>query len=153
MQPIPIRPDVNASRAAAVTSLTRAAIATATRHLANFGGPGKSWPNDRDVELILRAPSSPATTVSNAALAHISTAFLAALVPVSAAAALISRSLQLSFDGAAAISVPTLTMPLADFVGQGKPIPVAQGTSSSGVVLEPHKLAVITALSGPRTSR
>jgi hypothetical protein len=53
----------------------------------------------------------------------------------------------------AAFSVPTLTMPLADFVGQGKPIPVAQGTSSSGVVLEPHKLAVITPLSGPRTSR
>jgi hypothetical protein len=54
----------------------------------------------------------------------------------------------LSFDGNAAIGLPSLTLPLADFVGQGKPIPVVMGASSTGVVLEPHKLATIIALSG-----
>lgn len=148
MQPIPLRPDINASRAAAVTSIVRAAIATGMRHLdANYAGPAKAWPNDRDVELVLRAPSSPATTVNAAALAHVAYAFLATLIPVSASAALISRSLQLTFDGAASISVPSLALPLADFAGQGKPIPAVQGTSAA-ILLEPHKLSVITALTG-----
>jgi hypothetical protein len=40
---------------------------------------------------------------------------------------LISRSLQLSFDGAAAIAVPSLALPLADFIGETKPIPAMQG--------------------------
>jgi hypothetical protein len=138
---LPLRPDVNASRDAAVTSLVRAAISTGLRHLSyDYAGPAKKWPNDRDVELILRAPSSPLTTTNTATLAHIAVSFLAALVPFSASAALIDRSLKLSFNGAASISMPTLTLPLADFVGQGKPIPVVQGTSASGVTLEPHKL-------------
>lgn len=38
-------------------------------------------------------------------------------------------------------------MPLADFVGQDKPIPATQGQSGT-ISLAPHKLAVITALTG-----
>jgi hypothetical protein len=144
--PIPLRPDVGATARAAVTSLTRAAIATGLRYVSPVGAEKKSWPGDRDVELVLRAPSAPATTVNSAALAHISTAFLSALVPFSAAAALVARSLQLTFDGNATISLPTLTLPLADFVQEGKPIPVAMGSSSAGVVLSPFKIAVLVTL-------
>jgi hypothetical protein len=147
--PIPLRPDVNASRNAAVASLVRASISTGLRTLdRSYGGPEKSWPGDRDVELILRTPQTPTSTTNATALAHVSTSFLSALVPFSASAALIDRSLKLSFNGAASISMPTLTLPLADFVGQGKPIPVVQGTSASGVTLEPHKLATIVPLTG-----
>ena len=38
-------------------------------------------------------------------------------------------------------------MPLADFVGEGQPIPALQGTSSVQAVVEPAKFAVIIALS------
>jgi hypothetical protein len=148
MQPIPLRPDVTASARAAVTSLVRAAISTGLRYVSPVGAERKSWPGDRDVELVLRAASAPATTVNSAALTHIAYSFLSALQPFSAAAALVDRSLKLNFDGAASISVPNLTLPNADFVGQGKPIPVVMGASSSGVLLEPHKLATIIALSG-----
>jgi hypothetical protein len=149
MNPIPLRPDRDATRAAAVASLTRAALSTGMRTLdRSYASHEKAWPHDRDIDLILRTAMTPTSTTNAAALTQIATAFLAALVPVSAAAALIARSLQLSFNGAASISMPTLTLPLADFVGQGKPIPVVQGTSAGGVTLEPHKLATIVALTG-----
>lgn len=147
--PVPLRPDRDAMRAAAVTSLTRAAIATGLRTLdpANYAGHDKAWPNDRNIDLVLRAPSSPTDTVNAAALATVATAFVAALVPVSAAAGLIARGLQLSFNGAVAINVPGLVLPLADFIGQAKPIPAVQGTSNAAR-LDPYKLAVIVALTG-----
>jgi hypothetical protein len=146
MQPIPLRPDINASRAAAVMSLSRAAISTGLRALdRNFAGP--AWPHDRDVELVLRAPTTPTSTVNAAALARVAYSFLAALVPVSAAAALISRSLQLSFDGAASIAMPSLSLPLANFVAQGAPIPATQGTSGT-ISLAPFKMATIVTLTG-----
>jgi Phage capsid family len=143
-----LRPDVGAVRAAAVTSLTRAAISTGMRSLdRNYAGHEKAWPGDRDVDLVLRAPMTPTSTTDAAALARVAYAFVASLVPVSAAAALIARSLQLNFDGAAAISVPSLALPLADFVGQDKPIPAVQGTSGA-ITLHPFKLATIVELTG-----
>lgn len=42
------------------------------------------------------------------------------------------RSLQLSFGNAAQLSIPTLSMPHAQFIAEGKPIPVVQGLSSPG---------------------
>jgi hypothetical protein len=75
-------------------------------------------------------------------------AFVASLVPVSAAAAVIARSLRLAFDGAAQIGVPALTLPAAQWIGEGHPIPVSQGTTSPGAVIVPHKLAVLIALTG-----
>ena len=55
--------------------------------------------------------------------------------------------MQLTFNGAVAISIPSLTLPLVDFVAQGTPIPAIEGTSAA-INLEPYKMAVITSLSG-----
>jgi Phage capsid family len=114
----------------------------------NYAGHEKTWPHDRDIDLVLRAPVTPSSTTNTAALARVAYAFVDALVPVSAAAALVARSLQLNFDGAASIIIPSLTLPLADFVGQRNAIPVTQGTSSAGVTLSPFKMAVIVGLTG-----
>jgi HK97 family phage major capsid protein len=147
--PIPLRPDVGAMRAAAAASITRASIATGLRTLdRGYAGHEKAWPHDRDVDLLLRAAMTPTSTTSASALIRVAYAFVDSLIPVSAAAALISRSLQLTFDGAASISIPNLTLPLADFVGQSAPIPVVQGNSTGTISLEPHKLATIVPLSG-----
>jgi hypothetical protein len=59
----------------------------------------------------------------------------------------LADSLQLTFNGAVAISIPSLTLPLVDFVAQGTPIPAIEGTSAA-INLEPYKMAVITSLSG-----
>ena len=55
--------------------------------------------------------------------------------------------MELTFNGAVAISIPSLTLPLVDFVAQGTPIPAIEGTSAA-INLEPYKMAVITSLSG-----
>ena len=67
------------------------------------------FPEDRDVELVLRAPVSPSSTTSNA-LAAIGVPFIRALAPVSAAAQVIDKSLKLSFDNGDSRR-PTLTPP------------------------------------------
>jgi subtilisin family serine protease len=54
--------------------------------------------------------------------------------------------LTLQFGGAAQISVPSIALPVADFVGEGAPIPVRQATTSTGPTLTPFKFAVITTL-------
>jgi hypothetical protein len=59
----------------------------------------------------------------------------------------LADSLQLTFNGAVVISIPSLTLPLVDFVAQGTPIPAIEGTSAA-INLEPYKMAVITSLSG-----
>jgi len=78
----------------------------------------------------------------------ISAAFLSALVPQSAGADLMQRGIELNFAGAAQISCPGISIPAADFVGEGSPIPAAQGVTSAGPTLLPHKIAVITSLTG-----
>jgi hypothetical protein len=50
--------------------------------------------------------------------------------------------LQLSFDGAAQINVPALTLPYAEFLGEGQAIPIVQGTSSPGAVVVPAKIGL-----------
>jgi hypothetical protein len=79
-------------------------------------------------------------------VAQTAVAFVDSLVPLSAAAGLIQRSLQLSFGGAAKILVPGVFLPLADFVAEGAPIPAVQGATSTQADVEPCKFAVITAL-------
>ena len=91
---------------------------------------------------MLRAAVSPATIASSPALAAFATAFLAALVPQSAGADLLRRGLSLEFGGNASIHVPSLSIPAADFVGEGEAIPVAEAPGTD-VWLSPHKLAVI----------
>jgi hypothetical protein len=134
----------SALRAAAVASVARAALNVAR----NVRGRSvkSSWPDDRNAELLTRAASTPASLANTTALQQVAPHFVASLVPVSAAAAVIARSLQLSFDGAAQIGVPALMLPSAAFVGDGMSIPVAQGTSSPGAVITPAKLAAIIPL-------
>jgi hypothetical protein len=112
----------------------------------------RMWGDDggRGAMAILKSASSPAltSTPSWAGLyAHVVPMFLASLVPQSAGADLLARGLQLSFDGAGAIQLPLIGRVPAGFVGESKPIPVVQYNISAGVKLEPHKLALITALS------
>jgi hypothetical protein len=76
----------------------------------------------------------------------LSLVFLAALRGISAGAALLTRGLQVRFNGEGQIFLPTIAQGQAGFVGQGKPIPVAQFASASGVSLTPHKLALISSL-------
>jgi hypothetical protein len=70
------------------------------------------------------------------------------LVPTSAGADLLARGIGLNFDGAASISVPGITIPTGDFVAEGAPIPAVAAVTSAGPTLSPHKLAVITSLTG-----
>jgi hypothetical protein len=129
-------------------AITRAAIAIA------FGGLSRGtlpeqvmrsrWPDDRDAMLVLRAASSPATTVNTPALVQTVKAFLAALRPVSASIDLLQRGVGLDFAGAAQITLPSLSAPVVDFVGEGMPIPAVAGVSSTGPSLSPHKVGVIT---------
>lgn len=142
--PIPLRPDINALREAALTSLVRACVNAARKVHDRFAK--SAWPDDRHADLIIRAATTPATLADTTALHQIALYFVASLIPVSAAAAVIARSLQLSFDRAAQISVPALTLPHAAWLGEGAPLPVVQGTSSPGALIDPYKLGVIVPL-------
>jgi hypothetical protein len=110
----------------------------------------RAFGDDRGVQTILRAASSPASTTTAgwaSEFAHVTTLFLASLAPVSAGVEVLGRGIQLRFDGDGAISLPTIALGSgATFIGQGKPIPVVQFPTTSGVQLVPHKLALITTL-------
>jgi len=143
--PIPLRPSLDALRESALTSIAKACVYMA-RNAGKSDRPKLG--SDRLAEmLVTRAPTSPTKIADAAALAHVAYYFIASLVPTSAAAAVIARSLQLSFDNAAEICVPGLTLPLAAWVGEGNPIAVQQGTSSASTLLTPFKLATILTLS------
>jgi hypothetical protein len=139
-----MRPDPDAQARAALRSVARAAL-IASRTAAK--SPQKSeWQSDRTVEYLLRSPVSPTTLAATTALAQVRVHFLPSLVPVSAAAAVLGESMQFSFDGASQISVPSVSLPTAGFVGEGAAIPVIQGTSTANVSLTPSKLAAILVL-------
>jgi hypothetical protein len=149
--PIPLRPDYTATRDAAVASLVRACIATGLATLDRETRPSdhaRAWADDRALGLILRAAVSPATIASTPQLASVAASFLATLVPMSAGADLLGRCIGLNFAGAAQIRVPGIAVPSADFVAEGAAIPVVKALTSPGPTLDPHKLAVITSLSG-----
>jgi hypothetical protein len=107
----------------------------------------KAFEGDRDVERIIRAAVNPADTTSG--LLGYAQVLLKALAPISASAALVDHVGALSWPaGVGNLLVPAINMTgLAQFVGEGAPIPVPQGLSSK-VTLSPYKLALITALSG-----
>lgn len=149
--PIPLRPNRDALREAALTSLVRACVNAARKVHDRFAK--SAWPDDRHADLIIRAATTPATLADTTALHQIALYFVASLIPVSAAAAVIARSLQLSFDRAAQISVPALTLPHAAWLGEGAPLPVVQGTSSPGALIGPCKLGVIVPLTGEMIRR
>jgi Phage capsid family len=65
---------------------------------------------------------------------------------MSAGADLLARGLELSFGGAAAISVPAIAIPAAGFVGEGRLIPAVTAPTSVGATLTPHNVKAIAAL-------
>lgn len=124
-----------------MTSIVRACLVKARGAHDRFAK--SEWPQDYVAELITRAAAVPTSLANATALATTAYFFVGSLTPVSAAAAVISQSLQLTFNGAAHLSIPSLTLPQAAWVGEGQPIPVVQGVSSAGVTVEPYKLATI----------
>jgi hypothetical protein len=149
---IPLRPDPIALAHNAVASLVRAAAAIGLGELDKTVRASeharRRFGEDRNLDLVLRAAVTPTTLAGTPALAHITVAFLDALVPLSAGADLLGRGIGLNFNGAASITAPNIAIPTADFVGEGAPIPVVQAPTTPGPTLTPNKLAVITSLTG-----
>ncbi|UVO30167.1 phage major capsid protein [Bradyrhizobium arachidis] len=104
-----------------------------------------SWQDDRNVPLLIRAAQQPTSTTDAAALMAVIMHLVESLVPISAAAQVIARSLGLAFDHATQLSIPAVSLPAAGWVGEGRPIPVQQG-ATTGKLLDPHKVAVIVVL-------
>jgi hypothetical protein len=100
------------------------------------------WHDDKVIDYLIRAPVAPLKISDAAMLAQLRISFLASLVPLSAAAAVLAESVQFSFDHAASISVPSVSLPTAGWVGENLAIPVLQGATSA-VTLTPAKLAAI----------
>jgi hypothetical protein len=155
-RPIPLRPDPSALRRAGLTALMRTATAhvlAAERRDSPRQDPVKlaerMWPGDRDVGLLVRGAVSPTTTTSaSALLTTLTQFFIEALAPVSAGALLLPRTLQLSFDGNAVISVPSFTADAASgggFVGEGQPIS-ARSLLAQLLQLDPSKLSTISGM-------
>jgi hypothetical protein len=153
-RPIPLRPDPAALDRWALNTLTRSVIVLARSKLDTAIKPSEftrqHWIDEaKAIDWMTRATSTAAQTTTAgwaAELAHVVLTFLPSLIPISAGANLLSRGLQLEFDGARAISLPLITPGQATFVAEGKAIPVVQYATSAGVTLQPHKLATITTL-------
>ena len=148
----PIVPEDYRDNGASIAPLVRAAIAVGLGALDKTARPlehaKRRFGDDRSLGLVLRSATSPATLAGNPELARVAVAYLEALQPASAGADLLARGIGLNFADAAQISVPGIAVPNADFVGEGQPIPVQMAPTSVGTTLTPHKLAVITSLTG-----
>ncbi len=149
-QGVPLRPDPAARHRAAVTSFSRACVASAMtlgRDLTASEYTAQNWPDDRTSRLILRSPTIPHSTTDAAALTAVSTAILQLLVPQSAAADLFGRGIALQFGRAAHITVPRVSLPTGGFVGESQPIPIRVATTAPGPTLCPNKFANAVTLS------
>jgi hypothetical protein len=146
-QGLSFRPDIGALHRNNITTLNRA-VASAALSAITHEGPeriaARVWPDDVALVPLLKGSTAITTTASAAALVQqIIPSFIASLTPVSAAAALLDKSLALRFGPEAGlIHVPRISPPAATFVGEGKPIPLAAGLIT-GPILEPKKIAVI----------
>jgi hypothetical protein len=75
-------------------------------------------------------------------------AFLSVLVPSCAAADVLERALQLHWDHAASIVLPSMALGTVDWVPEGGAFPHRQYTTSPGATLHPYKLGTLTSLTG-----
>jgi hypothetical protein len=139
--PVPLVPSPQLTRENALRSFVRGCVLVARQTRDR-----SIWSDDHAIDLVLRAPVTPTTTQSAATLATIKIALIAALVPTSAAARVIAQSLKLEWDGAYQINIPGLTIPRANWVSEDHAVPVEQGLSSAGAVVDPYKLATIIPL-------
>jgi Phage capsid family len=149
-RPIPLKLDPDRLQRDAVRSLSRAVIATGRAALdqnVRASDVARQW-DDHNVELVLRAAVSPTSMANSVAMSQVGAAFLSALVPASAGAALLARGVQLNFAGAATIGVPNVASPAADFVAENQPFPVRTAPTSAGATLSVRKLGVIVVLTG-----
>src|SRR5215469_9713339 len=114
-----------------VSSLVRACCSLALGTIRNMpprAVAASNW-GDSGADYLLRAAVPPATMGTVPALVQtIMPDFLAALAPVSAAAKIFQAGLQLTFDNAGQVNVPTLTgdPSFAAFVADGAPIMAPQ---------------------------
>jgi hypothetical protein len=122
---IPLRPSVDALVARALQLVAQSAVAA-----------GKA-------AFLSRAATTPTRLSDAPNLAVVESYFLPSLAPASAAASVIDLSLKTSFDTAAQISVPGISLPTAGWVGEGQAIAVLQGTTSQAALLSPSKIASI----------
>src|SRR5262245_61570779 len=102
------------------------------------------YPGDNTVLKSAVAPADTTTSAWAGVLGSTVTADIVALLsPMSASARLLSAGLSLSFDGAAAISVPRYAAAAANigFVQEGAPHPVKKFDLSGGAILVPRQLA------------
>jgi hypothetical protein len=151
-RPIPLRPDPAALNATALTSLSRAAVASGLAALDTTTRAEdilrrRDWGDDRAARVLTtRAASSPTTMADAVGLTQVGYAFFAALAPLSAGAAVLQRALNVSFDRSASISLPTLAPGIAGFVPEGGPIPT-KSFPSTAATITPHKMAALVELS------
>jgi hypothetical protein len=135
-----------------VRSLIRACIASALGVIERVPASkivARQWPKDHIAHWIVRSPVSPQSTQTDTPL--ISTVMpdlISTLAPTSVAASLFREGLQLSFNQAGSIAVPTIigNSTYSAFVKEGDPIPIVQGDFEPLVFLEPRKLATIVVL-------
>ena len=133
-------------------SFTRAAYAIA---LHDAGGiddvetfARATWEFDTKIARITRAAVTPTDTSATAIAAASVGDFIASLQPISGAARLMAAALLLRApSGANTVAVPWASDVTADFVAQGAPIPVAQGSISDIVLTPSQKIALILSAS------
>jgi hypothetical protein len=141
----------NGRARAALASLARGcAIAAGMRRDPDLGRALRAlWRDDKAAQLVSRAAVGPHSLGDTALAPTFVKAIIESLGPVSAGAQVLQSGLQLSFNGAASITVPSFISSAsnASFVAEGTPIPVrALSVSSPAEVLRPRKLALLTTL-------
>jgi Phage capsid family len=144
----PFRRDPYTERKGAMTSFTRAIIARAAAALDNVHAgdyAAATWPEDKDVGLVLRASVTPTLMANATALAPIVIAILEQIKPLTAGGFLFSAGMSLTSLGPGVLKIPGFATSPADFVAENAPIPVEQFVAA-GPTLSPFKLAsIITA--------
>jgi hypothetical protein len=111
----------------------------------------RQWPNDRVLDMLMRASSAPAMTSVTGWAAELTRKLvydsLDALTPMSAGAPLLRAGTVLAFDHYGSISVPGFVAAAANagFIAEGAAIPVRQLSSAAATLLN-YKLASIAAL-------
>jgi HK97 family phage major capsid protein len=161
-RPFPLPEDAGIRKARPSVYLYRAAAAHIRSYVARTTperAARELFGNDPVTAEVLRAASSPAT-IGNAAwagaLAQTSVDdSIQAMTSVSAAAGLIARGMQVTFDSHAAIKIPGRLVDANDagaWVGEGGVKRVRAQRITAGPTLTPHKLAVIVTFTAEMAS-
>lgn len=109
----------------------------------------REWSDDANTQWLARAATSPIEMGNAPGLVQtVIPEFVQALAAESAAARILREGLQLNFDDAGYIAVPTIigNPNYAAFVGEADPIPVVQGFVEPLAMLIPKKIASIIVL-------